>query len=122
MSKFTRLAALAMFCAAFGFGGSVGGMVLMQDDQTDAPGPAGPTGSPGPPGQAGPAGPAAETSGLEFDLTQLVSRVDDLESAETSGQGCAMMTRLVTDVSTLGLDPTVRVSKTPFFVCVNPGP
>jgi len=119
MAKFARWAALAAFCAAFGFGGSVGGVALMQDNLRGEDGSTGPTGSQGPPGPAGPVGPAANTTGLVFDVGQLQRRLEDLEN---SGRGCTLVAQLVTDVSTFPTvsGPTLNVSKTPFLVCVNP--
>lgn len=113
---------MAVFCAACGFGGGVGGIALMQDrlqGEHGAEGPAGPPGSPGPPGPAGPEGPEGDTVGLLYDVSQLRSRVAALEN---ESEECGLVTRLVTDVSTFpGFDgPTLNVSKTPFFVCVSP--
>jgi hypothetical protein len=90
--KLLRWVALAAFCAAFGFAGSVGGMSLMADSLRGAQGPPGepglegPTGAPGAPGKRGPAGPPGDLSAVESDvallkssLTRLTPRVADLE-------------------------------------------
>ncbi|MGY2702210.1 hypothetical protein [Nocardioides sp. HB32] len=117
MSKFVRWAALAMFCAVFGLLGSVAGAALMHGE-TGKTGPAGPV---GPAGPTGPAGQASDTSGLRSDLDQLGRRVTVLEVARTSADDdrCAMVSPLVTDV-TVGFSGDLDVTKTPFFVCVNP--
>jgi hypothetical protein len=81
-----------VFCAAFGFAGSVGGMSLMADSLRGAQGPQGepglegPAGTPGTPGERGPAGPRGDVSAVESQvallrstLNRLTPRVADLE-------------------------------------------
>lgn len=122
MSKVSRWSALALFCLVFGFVGSVGGMTLMQDDlrgEAGVEGPPGPNGAQGPAGETGPAGASADSRRLEADLVHLELRIRDLENWVEDD--CAMVTRLVTDVSTLGVvNPILSVSKTPVLVCVHP--
>jgi hypothetical protein len=84
-----RAAGLALFCAAFGLAGAVGGIWLMADELRGREGPQGPPGVVGPAGEAGlegPPGPAADVSQLESEVAllrtsvrKLTPRVDELE-------------------------------------------
>jgi hypothetical protein len=82
--KLLRWVALAVFCAAFGFAGSVGGMSLMADSLRGAQGPQGeqgiegPQGTPGTPGARGPAGPRGDVSSVESQVALLRSTVNRL--------------------------------------------
>lgn len=125
MSKIARWVTLALFCAACGFGGSVGGLALMRDDlrgergERGEAGTSGPTGMQGPPGPTGPAGPPADLVGLTFDLDRLDKRLNALENAEGR---CYFRTQLVTGVSlrdTYG-GLVLDVDETPWLICLNP--
>lgn len=125
MSKIARWAALAVFCAAFGLLGSVGGILLMQghlEGEAGPTGPAGPVGESGPAGPPGATGPAADTTALKTEVDRLNVRVSTLELGTLASDDCTIRTQLVTDADTLpGFDgPTLHVYKTPFQVCVNP--
>lgn len=122
MSKFAKWAALALFCAAFDFLGSVVAVLVAQGHLQGEKGATGPAGPPGPRGEAGPAGQAgkdADVARLQYVLAQLDGRVADLGGSPGVGDGCAMVTRLVTDVAT-GFSGGLTVSHTPIFVCLNP--
>jgi hypothetical protein len=90
MAKVMRWVGLAVFCAVFGFVGSVGGIKLMADELRGEQGPAGLPGIIGPPGEQGPVGatgPAGDISSLESrvalvrtSLNKLTPRVNALET------------------------------------------
>lgn len=124
MPAWTRPIGLALFCAAFGFGGGLAGAYVAGDDgpasvseQTGDQGPAGPQ---GPTGPRGPAGQPADLSEVESALLLLDGRLDDLEASSGTDGGCSgLVTFVVTDIDTYGdFDPTFDVQRSPFPVCL----
>lgn len=87
MWRFIRWAALALFCAAWGFAGAFGAVWLSADRLEGPPGPVGEQGEGGPPG---PVGATPDMTALATVLTRLESRLTDLESKELTSLFCGL--------------------------------
>ena len=127
LAKVLRWVGLAVFCAAFGLAGAVGGIWLLADElegEQGPPGTPGIVGSQGEVGPPGPAGPAPDTAELESDIAllrtsvkRLTPRIDGLEddvAAAQTSTACepGTPTQVVTDASLTKAGDNVSLSTT----------